>query len=398
LKLQKKLSQIRALFISKPVVAWFVVALLIRVVSTVAMWAISQRVGSGGYLAFGVRDDRTYMAISRAIVNGKTPREIGNTFPFLIAPVVYILRGSVLGVELVCALISAAAVAAWCGVVRSLGSVPLNRSVHIVGLVMTLNPMSVFLAGGVLKDGFVSLCVALIIWAAIRMRASHLSIRLAIFLIVLVLGSTALLFSLRVYVAVPLALGIVLFLASKRPRGLLLSAPIIGVWLWWSSTRDLAWFDANLVFDRMDLDSLLALRRSAYSSGGSGLGITIGNSGWPLWRGVFVSTVSAMFGPFPGQIVGLRWMILALDSVLRVAAILAAWTFRPVVVVGSVALRRFCCGVAVVVALAIGLVSNNAGANVRLRETPFALVLVAVAMTGRRRGKQESLPACGTEV
>jgi hypothetical protein len=140
----------------------------------------------------------------------------------------------------------------------------------------------------------------------------------------------------------------------------------------------------------LNIDLLNSLRAGVYSSGGSGLGILFDFSD-PLSVLVYypLSVVNVAFGPFPWQIKTSLHALSLLENIpWWIIFGFLAWHWRIIVRGWRQTLPSlfFSAGLFA----AIGLVSDNAGANLRLR---MAAVLVLVCLVPLILAQRKKSPA-----
>lgn len=361
---------------------WFAIALLVRLFLGTLIHLYSANNGFEGFYPFSTGgDDRLYWDAAVAHFQG-TRIYVSTIYPSVLIALFLFTGPSLLLGKLLNVVAGALTVYIGVHLVQLLtdrGSTRLDeerssdQAAHWAGGLLTFYPASLFYTTQLMKDSILVLLGISAIYLSVRfLRRPQLAYA------GLWLASTGALFLFRFYSAAALVFSLLLFMIySQRqwrvPSFVAAAILLLAVWR--------GWFGLSIVRFWLDLGHIADFRRLIYSGGGSSTGIQF-DSRNPLTflLSYGYSFTTAMFGPFPWQV----------DSAVQVIALPEAavmWLLSPILAGGIFRLLRrrpseeaLLLVFSVVLIGAVALLSDNVGANTRLRMLPWNVFLLYAAL------------------
>jgi len=372
----------------------FLIAFALRVMGAFVLYYISLQKGREGFYPFSVGGDDKFQYIIATMVASRLREGIpieGEIFGGLYYPVLlgafYVLVGP--------NLFAGQLLNAWIGALTVLPAYALTKYLSsssskaaVASLLVAFYPSHVFNSTQLMKD----LLVVLIGLTAI-FHIILLVQRFSIFSATSLFVGIIVLVLLRGYVAVSLALTLmIVFLFTIKllqPRQVLSLVALILALGFLMSQLGLGFLGIAQGRAFLQSEFLVSFRETAYSIGGSSIGISMDYS-HPLsfLKAFFLSFLYLILAPFPWQIRSTEWALAAAET-------LAWYALLPLVLKGSVIaiskpLHRPLLIFALGLLIAIALFSDNIGANTRLRMLPFIClsILAVCALRPLRLGER----------
>jgi len=385
---ERHMARRKSLALRVPRIAaqWTLIAGALRVAATILIHLYSLSIGFGGLFPFGGSDDGGYFDTAGHLYYGTTgaAAPAASSYPTILALFFHLTGGpNLLLGQLLNALIGALTVGLGVLLVRELtrGRVPLRvrrRAQHWAGALLTFYPSLLWYSTQLLKDPPLILFGMSALYCQVLFLRRIRPVSLGVWALSLIA-----LMGLRPYAVVAVVLALMLFVLRFNRKWLV---PVLVGMAFGPQLLGLGLFGFNFIAPQIASEKLAQLRQSAYSVGGSSVGITIDYSNpVSFLTTFFYSFATAMFGPFPWQIKSGSQMVVLPETI-------GIWLLFPLWLrcMRDLLLRRkgqdqraardmtlflFC----LVLMGIVALFSDNIGANTRLRLLPWSAFLVFAA-------------------
>ncbi len=354
-------------------------AFLVRLVIALGVHIYSLLAGFEGFypLASGA-DDRFYYWAAISLLWSQPVENLPNIYPSFLSLVYQLVGPTVLGGKLVNVFFGSIAV--YYGVLLAYELSNKDRPLrlfsapNLAGLFLTIYPSSLFYSGQLLKDPIIlALGSACLFWFAKLLRKPRMQE------VALLLAGLLGLYLFRGYASVALLLAFTLYSlakAWKKPFYLVLTFIIA-----FFAPISFGWGPLGLGYlgPLLQPEKLSKIREEAYSIGGSAADIALDFSNPIVFLITYAySFVTALLGPLPWQVKSPLVAVAFIEAVPIWVLLILALIRRPVL---SRDPRILFLLIFVLIYIGgLALVSDNIGANTRLRMLPWSALLVFLAL------------------
>ncbi len=375
---------------------WFALALLIRLLVGTVVDLYSLLRGFDGFypLASG-HDDRTYWYYATQLVQGQTVLWTPSSYPYALAAIFFLTGPSLVVGKLLNVLVGSLTVYIGVRLAQRLATERAPASAragivagHWAGAFLTFYPSLLFYSTQLVKDPLLVLAGVSALSLVLRFLRRPQSL-------IAMLGVVAFggMFLLRPYAALALAIGLFGFTLWLRRHWIapaVVLAAVAPVALGWGV------FGSAYLTRMLNPAFLTSFREGTYSIGGSATGIRLDFSNpLALLTSYSYSFATAMFGPFP-------WQLVSAAQFIALPEALVLWALFPIWAMGLWRLARGRLGdeallliFSLVLIGAVALFSDNIGANTRLRMLSWlafflfaSLYLPEIRLPGRHGERQ----------
>ena len=347
--------------------------------STLVLHVYSLETGFEGFypLSSGA-DDRDYFEAAIAILEGHHPADLPNAYPIFLAFLFTIFGQNILVGKLFNAFLGSLGVYYGVLIARevtrsSRRTMSLRHPTNLVGLSLALYPSALFYSTQLLKDPLIFALGMAMLYTIIRLLHRQEVMRWIWFGALAVLLGT-----LRMYTLLAICAAFIFYVIICRKINLwsivffsaiTSIAPLVIGWGWFGWNFIAHWI--------LDPDKIQAFRETAYSTGGSSVGISLEFDDPPrLLLSYGYSLITVLIGPFPWQITSRVVAIALLESVpMWIVAFYWIKGLRRILT-GNVRTAELLFLFGLILSGMIALFSDNIGANTRLRLLAWGALLV----------------------